>query len=132
MMRNFHNQYAETKSIPVVKLVTLKHGQEVHRTNLILAFESAMQAGVSKFMCINDKQERRSVEISGALKCLSAIPEARTLVVSCDKNGFIFKLTKSQKKMNLLKNGRTEEKADELLKDDLDILYPYSREEIFI
>lgn len=131
-MRNFHNQYAEVKIVPVAKLVTLKHGQEVHRTNLILAFENAMQAGISKFTCINDKQERRSVEILGALRCLTSIPEAITLVVSCDRNGFIFKLTKSQRKMNLLKNGRTEEKADELLKDDLDILYPYSREEVFI
>lgn len=104
----------------------LKHGQEVRRLELLNAFLTATRYGETTFICRSANNTSSRYRIRGAIQCLESFREPN-LVVSCDSSGFIFQLTKVQKRNNLIKNGRSESEADEMLKDDLDILYPLPR-----
>lgn len=114
------NQYVSVKA----HLTPLKHGQEIHVEDLRNALETAVILKEDWLHCFNKTGEERWVEVRGTLAHLRGFTDARTLVVSCDGNGFMFHLTKEQKRANLRKIGYTPEKIEDMLAGDVDILHP--------
>lgn len=126
---NFRNEYGYAKTIPQGALRTLQHGQEIRVSAFRKALENVKTAGVTKVRCYNDKNTFVcSIFIGDALKCIQGWGAVKTLVVSCTDSGFNFTLPKEQKRANLIKNGYSPEKADELLKDAVETIYPLTKE----
>ena len=115
MNYNPNNEYVRV----MCRLEHLVHGQEISVEPLKSAYRTAQMFGTIRLTCTNKEGVRVTVAIQGALRCLDGFGNEKTLVVSCDEEGFIFKLPKLRIIENLKKNGYSKEDIERIMSKDV-------------